>query len=94
MLFTSEAIINIKNKKWENDFSPIDENGTAWVDSYYSKAYLRHLFISRELLGPQIGSIHNLAFYLWLAGEARRQIIAGNFPQWKKEMVEKVTRRL
>jgi queuine tRNA-ribosyltransferase len=94
MLFTSEGIINIKNKKWENDFSPVDVNGTSWVDSYYSKAYLRHLFISRELLGPQIGSIHNLAFYLWLAAEARKQIIAGQFPQWKKEMVEKVTRRL
>ncbi|MFO7864472.1 MAG: tRNA guanosine(34) transglycosylase Tgt [Salinivirgaceae bacterium] len=94
MLFTSEGIINIKNKKWENDFSPVDVNGTSWVDSYYSKAYLRHLFISRELLGPQIGSIHNLAFYLWLAAEARKQIIAGKFPQWKKEMVEKVTRRL
>lgn len=94
MLFTSEGIINIKNKKWENDFSAIDENGTSWVDRYYSKAYLRHLFIARELIGPQIASIHNLAFYLWLVGEARQRIIDGTFGSWKKEMVEKVARRI
>lgn len=94
MLFTSEGIINIKNKKWENDFSAIDANGTSWVDSYFSKAYLRHLFVSRELLGPQIASIHNLAFYLWLLGEARRRIIDGTFAQWKREMVVKVSQRI
>jgi queuine tRNA-ribosyltransferase len=94
MLFTSNGIINIKNKKWENDFSPIDENGTAWVDFHYSKGYLRHLFIARELLGPQIASIHNLAFYLWLVKEAREQIVSGTFSAWKKEMVERVSQRI
>lgn len=94
MLFTSEGIINIKNKKWENDFSPIDIQGTSWVDDYFSKAYLRHLFVSGELLGPQIASIHNLAFYLWLVGEARRRIIDGTFSKWKKEMVVKVSQRI
>jgi queuine tRNA-ribosyltransferase len=94
MLFTSNGIINIKNKKWENDFSPIDENGTSWVDSYYSKGYLRHLFVARELLGPQIASIHNLAFYLWLVKEARNQIVAGTFSTWKKDMVERVAQRI
>ena len=94
MLFTSEGIINIKNKKWEKDFSPVDANGTSWVDRYYSRAYLRHLFVSRELLGPQIASIHNLAFYLWLVNEAREQIVAGNFSKWKREMVQKVAQRI
>jgi queuine tRNA-ribosyltransferase len=94
MLFTSNGIINIKNKKWESDFSPIDESGTSWVDSFYTKAYLRHLFVARELLGPQIASIHNLAFYLWLVREARKQIVAGTFTSWKKEMVERVANRI
>ena len=94
MLFTSNGIINIKNKKWENDFSAIDENGTSWVDSHYSKGYLRHLFVARELLGPQIASIHNLAFYLWLVKEARKQIVSGTFSTWKKEMVERVAQRI
>lgn len=93
-LFTSEGIINIKNKKWENDFSPIDPNGTTYVDSFYSKAYLRHLITSREMLGAQIASIHNLGFYLWLVGEARKQIMAGTFKSWKNQMVKKVTQRL
>lgn len=94
MLFTSEGIINIKNKKWENDFSPIDPNGTSYVDSTYSKAYLRHLFAAKENLGGQIASIHNLAFYLWLMEEARKQILAGTFSTWKDMMVKKLGTRL
>ena len=93
-LFTSEGIINIKNKKWENDFSPIDPNGTSYVDQYYSKAYLRHLIHSKEILAAQIASIHNLAFYLWLVGQAREHIINGTFDVWKPMMVKKVTQRL
>lgn len=94
MLFTSQGIMNMKNERWKNDFSPLDEYGTSYVDSFYSKAYLRHLFISKELLAMQIASIHNLAFYLWLVGEARKHIQAGDFTIWKKQMVEQVTRRL
>ena len=94
MLFTSEGIINIKNKKWENDLSPIDPNGKATVDLMYSKAYLRHLIISKELLGAQIASIHNLTFYLWLVIEARTKIIDGNFHEWKNKMVSKLVHRL
>ena len=94
MLFTSEGIINIKNKKWENDFSPVDPNGVATVDSRYSRAYLRHLFIAQEYLGRQIASIHNLSFYLWLVGEARKHIEQGDFLSWKNQMVQKVSRRL
>jgi len=94
MLFTSEGIINIRNNKWMNDHSPVDINGTSFVDHHYSRAYLRHLVISKEMLGAQIASEHNLAFYLWLVGEARNKIIAGTFTRWKKEMVEKISRRL
>ncbi|MEI6137772.1 MAG: tRNA guanosine(34) transglycosylase Tgt [Mariniphaga sp.] len=94
MLFTSEGIINIKNSKWKDDFSPIDSNGTSFIDHQYSKAYLRHLFHSKEMLGAQIGSIHNLAFYLWLVGEARGHILAGTFSEWKDNMVTKIGRRL
>ncbi|MDE6077370.1 MAG: queuine tRNA-ribosyltransferase family protein, partial [Muribaculaceae bacterium] len=94
MIFTQNGIMNMRNKKWADDFSPLDECGTAWVDQVYSKAYVRHLFVSQELLGMQIASIHNLAFYLWLVKEARRHIVAGDFKKWKTEMVEKVTRRL
>lgn len=94
MLFTSRGIMNMRNKKWADDFSPLDEEGTAEVDHVYSKAYVRHLFIAQELLALEIASIHNLAFYLWLVGEARRHIIAGDFSTWKKEMVERVTTRL
>ena len=94
MLFTSEGIINIKNKKWENDLFPIDPNGKATVDLMYSKAYLRHLIISKELLGAQIASIHNLTFYLWLVKEARTKIIDGNFHEWKNKMVSKLVHRL
>ena len=94
MLFTRHGIMNMRNLKWADDFSPIQEDGPSYVDRAYSRAYLRHLFIADELLALQIASIHNLAFYLWLVGEARRHIIAGDFPQWKREMVVNVTRRL
>ena len=93
MLFTSEGIINIRNKKWENDHSSIDENGTSFVDQY-SKAYLRHLVISGEMLGAQIASHHNLSFYMWLVKTARNKIIEGNFKSWKNEMVLKLKNRL
>ena len=94
MLFTSEGIINIKNKKWENDFSPIDPNGTSAIDQRYSKAYLRHLITSKEMLGAQIASIHNLSFYLWLVKEARIKIEEGVFNEWKNKMVLKLVERL
>jgi len=94
MLFTSEGFINIKNKKWEEDFSPVDPMGLTYVDTDYSKAYLRHLFIANEFLGKQIATIHNLGFYMWLVREARRQILAGTFREWKDIMVKKVTTRL
>ncbi len=94
MLFTSEGIMNMRNEKWKNDFSPLDINGTSYVDHAYTKAYLRHLFISKELLAMQIASIHNLAFYLWLVGEARKQIMQGAFAAWKKEMVVRLGNRL
>jgi queuine tRNA-ribosyltransferase len=94
MLFTSQGIMNMKNEKWKNDFSPLDEFGTSYVDKFYSKAYLRHLFISKELLAMQIASIHNLAFYLWLVTEARTHIQLGDYRQWKNGMVEQLGRRL
>ena len=94
MIFTSQGIMNLRNEKWKNDFSPLDEYGTSYVDRAYSKAYVRHLFVSNELLAMQIASIHNLAFYLHLVGDARKRIIAGDFSSWKKEMVEKLRRRL
>lgn len=94
MLFTSEGIINIKNKKWENDFSPLDPNGTSFVDSFYSKAYLRHLIVSKEILAAQIASIHNLAFYLELVKNARIQILNGTFNNWKNIMIKKLKTRL
>lgn len=94
MLFTAHGTINIKNKKWENDFSTIDEMGITDVDTQYSKAYLRHLFASREMLGKQIASIHNLGFYLWLVREARKHIIAGDFLDWKNKMVHQMNKRL
>lgn len=94
MLFTSEGIINIKNKKWEDDLSPIDINGTAFVDKQFSKAYLRHLIVSKEILGAQIASIHNLRFYLNLVETARNKIMEGSFSTWKNEMVVKLTTRL
>lgn len=94
MLFTKNGIMNMRNQKWATDFSSIEEDGASYVDTAYSRAYLRHLFISQELLAMQIASIHNLAFYLWLVKEARKQILDGNFSNWKKEMMERVTRRL
>ncbi len=94
MLFTAHGSINIKNKKWENDFSAIDEMGITFVDTMYSKAYLRHLFASKELLGKQIASIHNLGFYLWLTREARKHILAGDFTEWKNRMVKQMDKRL
>ena len=94
MLFTQHGIMNMRNKKWADDFSPLQEDGASVVDHVYSKAYLRHLFIAGELLAMQIASIHNLAFYLWLVGEARKHIIDGDFKSWKTQMVENVTRRL
>ncbi len=94
MLFTWNGIINIKNKKWENDFSPIDENGTSFVDSLYSKAYLRHLIKSGERLAAQIASIHNLAFYINLVTKAREKIIEGKFNEWKNKMIKQLAERL
>jgi len=94
MLFTAHGTINIKNKKWEDDFSPIDPEGVSFVDSQYSKAYVRHLFSVNEMLGRQIASIHNLSFYLWLVREARKHILAGDFPQWKDKMVRQMDKRL
>ena len=94
MIFTSKGIINLKNEKWRYDFSPLDENITSFVDKDYSKAYVRHLFIAGEMLGPQIASIHNLSFYLWLVKEARKHIIDGSFQEWKNNMVKQVAERL
>lgn len=94
MLFTAHGTINIKNKKWENDFSAIDDMAITFVDTLYSKAYLRHLFASNELLGKQIASIHNLGFYLWLTREARKHILAGDFTEWKNNMVNQMNKRL
>ncbi|WP_439127957.1 tRNA guanosine(34) transglycosylase Tgt [Polaribacter sp.] len=94
MLFTAHGTINIKNKKWEDDFSPIDEMGITHVDLLYSKAYLRHLFAAKEMLGKQIASIHNLGFYVWLTREARKHIIAGDFREWKDKMVKQMDKRL
>lgn len=94
MLFTAHGTININNKKWEADFSPIDEMGITYVDLEYTKAYLKHLFSVNELLGKQIASIHNLGFYLWLVREARKQIIGGTFNEWKQKMVKQMDKRL
>ena len=93
-IFTKHGTINLRNKKWEFDFSPLDPEGTSYVDTTYTKAYVHHLFKAQELLAMQIASIHNLAFYLWLAGEARQHIIAGDFSVWKAKMVEELGRRL
>lgn len=94
MLFTKNGVMNMRNKKWEMDFSPIDPEGDSYVDTAYSKAYLHHLFKAKELLAMQIASIHNLSFYLWLVGEARKHIIYGDFTIWKSKMVEIVGQRL
>lgn len=94
MLFTKDGIMNMKNKKWEDDFSPIETDGASRVDVLYTKAYLHHLFHARELLAMQIASVHNLAFYLWLVGEARKHILADDFAIWKTRMIEKLSTRL
>ncbi|WP_343668200.1 tRNA-guanine transglycosylase, partial [Chitinophaga sp.] len=94
MLFTWNGVINIKNKKWADDFSPIDENSPCIASSQYSKAYLRHLFVAGEILGMTLASIHNLAFYLELVKEARKQILTGNYAQWKNRMVPQLKQRL
>ena len=94
MLFTAHGTINIKNKKWVDDFTAIDEMGITWVDTEYSKAYLRHLFTVNELLGKQIATIHNLGFYIWLVREARKRILAGDFKSWKTMMVAQMDKRL
>lgn len=94
MLYTAQGIMNIKNAKWKNDFSPVDEDSPCPTSRFYSKAYLRHLLHSEEILAAQIASLHNLSFFLWLVGEARKHIAAGDFAVWKNEMVEKVSRRL
>ena len=94
MLFTRNGIMNLRNKKWEDDFSPLDPGGTSYVDTVYSKAYLHHLFKAKELLALQVASIHNLAFYLWLTREARRHILTGDFAAWKARMVKQVAERL
>ena len=94
MLFTANGTINIKNKKWEDDFSPLDEMGITFVDTEYTKAYLRHLFAANEYLGKQIATIHNLGFYMWLVREARKHILAGDFRPWKEMMVKNMNQRL
>jgi queuine tRNA-ribosyltransferase len=94
MLFTTQGIINIKNEKWKNDFSPIDETLGGYASTAYSKAYLRHLVVSKEYLAAQIASVHNLTFYLWLVKQARQQIIEGNYATWKNKMVQQVMQRL
>ncbi|MBM3178272.1 MAG: tRNA guanosine(34) transglycosylase Tgt [Bacteroidetes bacterium] len=94
MLFTTDGIINIRNEKWKDDFSPIDSTLGGYVSTQHSKAYLRHLIISKEILGAQIASIHNLTFYLWLVDTAREHILKGTFSDWKKSMTERITRRL
>jgi queuine tRNA-ribosyltransferase len=94
MLFTANGTINIKNKKWEADFSPVDEMGITFVDTEYTKAYLRHLFAANEYLGKQIATIHNLGFYMWLVREARKHILEGDFVTWKEMMVKNMSQRL
>ena len=94
MLFTAQGTLNIKNKKWENDFSSIDAENYCYVDVDYSKAYLRHLFTVNEMLGKQIATLHNLGFYMWLVREARKHILAGDFSQWKNQMCRQMDNRL
>jgi queuine tRNA-ribosyltransferase len=94
MLFTRKGIMNMRNNKWKDDFTPVDPESNCFVDQQYSKAYLRHLIISGEILGAQIATLHNLSFYLWLMEEARRQICEGNFAVWKNSMVKQITSRL
>ena len=93
-VFTKQGIMNMRNKQWENDFSPLEENGASVVDTLYSKAFLRHLFIADEILALQIASIHNLAFYIWLVKEARKHIIEGDFTSWKTSMIPRIQQRI
>ena len=93
-LFTLEGIINIKNEKWKNDFSQIDQEGTSFVDHLYSRAYLRHLFVTGEILGPMVASLHNLRFYHWLMEESRKHIMKGDFGEWKNLMIPRLSQRL
>lgn len=93
-LFTKNGIMNMRNKKWESDFSPIEEDGASYVDTFYSKAYLRHLFITNEILALQIASIHNLAFYLWLVKEARKHIVEGDFTTWKRSVIQQLQQKI
>lgn len=94
MIFTRNGVMNMRNRKWENDFTPLDPDGTSYVDTQYTRAYVRHLIHAGEMLGLEILSIHNLAFYLWLVGEARQHILAGDFKPWKDEMMKRITTRL
>jgi queuine tRNA-ribosyltransferase len=94
MLFTRKGIINIRNQKWKDDFSPVEKDGTMFADTQYSKAYLRHLVISGEILGAQIATLHNLNFFMWLVEEARKKIKEGIFGPWKKQMIKKLSVRL
>jgi queuine tRNA-ribosyltransferase len=94
MLFTSKGVVNIKNKKWATEFSPIDDGIDCYTSNYYTKAYLRHLFVANEILALEIASIHNLAFYLHLVTEARQHILAGDFASWKNEMIPRLKQRL
>lgn len=94
MIFTRNGVMNMRNKKWENDFSPLDPEGTSYVDHQYTRAYVRHLIHSQEMLGLEILSIHNLTFYLWLVTEARQHILLGDFTAWKKEMMPRIMQRL
>ena len=94
MLFTTQGVINLRNKQWANDFSPIDPEGITYVDTRYTKAYMRHLFAAGEMLGPQITSLHNLGFYLWLVRQARQHIIEGDFSEWKRRILPQITQRL
>lgn len=94
MLFTRDGIINIRNKKWEGDLSPIDPDGDTFADKHYSRAYLRHLFVAREMLGPMLATLHNLRFYIRLMKEARKNIIENSFASWKKVMLARVAQRL
>ena len=94
MLFTSKGTINLRNEKWKDDFSPLDEEGTSYVDHEYSRAYVKHLFKAGEMLGPMIASIHNLAFYQWLVSEARKHLEEGDFTSWKSTMVKQLSVKL
>jgi queuine tRNA-ribosyltransferase len=94
MIFTSQGVINIKNKQWANDFSPLDPGIPNELSNYYTKAYMRHLFVADEILGLQLASIQNLSFYLWLVGQAREHIIAGDYSSWKTSMIQQISKRL